>query len=56
MINYMKLYEFLKINCNEYEMVTDSFGNRLESFLILDDLAICFSFNVDNELLNCWYC
>lgn len=53
------LYDFCKsyiINTHDYEEVTDSFGNRIESFLILDDLAICFCFNADNELLNCWYC
>ena len=54
-MDLMKFYNFLKINCKDYEQFTDSYGNCLESFLILDDLAIFFSFNTDNELLNCWY-
>lgn len=55
-MDLLKFYYFLKDNCKEYEQVADSYGNRLESFLILDDLAICFSFNADDELLNCWHC
>lgn len=52
------LYEFLKDHCDRdnYEQVSDSYGNSIESFLVLDDLAICFSFNNNDELLNCWFC
>ena len=55
-MDLIKFYSFLKDNCKDYEGITDTYGNRLESFLILDDLAICFSFNTENELLNCWFC
>lgn len=55
------IYDFCKsyvtvTNKADYECVQDTYGNRIESFLILDDLAICFCFNANNELLNCWYC
>lgn len=59
MYDVKPIYDFCKsyvTNKADYECVKDTYGNRIESFLILDDLAICFSFNADNELLNCWYC
>ena len=57
-MNYTDAYEFCKnyVAKENYESVEDSYGNRIESFLILDDLAICFCFNDKNELLNCWHC
>jgi hypothetical protein len=55
-MDLMKLYDLLNKSCNECEKISDSYGNRLESFLILDDLAICFCFNDNDELLNCWFC
>ena len=59
MYNEKLIYDFCKsyvTNKGDYELVTDSYGNRIENFLILDDLAICFCFNANDELLNCWYC
>ena len=59
MYNVNLIYDFCKSYVTDKadcECVKDSYGNRIESFLILDDLAICFSFNANNELLNCWYC
>ena len=50
------LYKFLKDHCDNHEQISDIYGNSLESFLVLDDLAICFIFNDNDELLNCWFC
>lgn len=52
----LKLYEHFKkyIKENNYEGHIDSYGNRIETFLIIDDCAITFCFNNDNELQGCW--
>lgn len=57
-MNPIDLYEFClnTVEVSKYEKVQDSYGNRIESFVILDDLTLCFCFNNKDELLNCWYC
>lgn len=53
----MKIYEFLKTNLfssDNYEVIEDSYGNKMETFLIFDDFALTFVFNNSNELKNVW--
>lgn len=56
-MNKKKLYELLKkyIEPANYESYTDSYGNRIETFLHIDDCAICFLFNPDDDLLYVWH-
>ena len=55
-MNEQKLYEILikNIESTNYESYTDSYGNRIESFLLLDDCAITFVFNNNNKLVSAW--
>ena len=53
----MEIYEFLKTNLfssDNYEAIEDSYGNKMETFLIFDDFALTFAFNNSNELKNVW--
>ena len=53
----MEIYEFLKTNLfssDNYEIIEDSYGNKMETFLIFDDFALTFVFNNSNELKNVW--
>lgn len=51
-----KLYKFLSQNYvdDNWEKTTDKYGNVTETFLVLDDCAICFLFNPNGELLCSW--
>lgn len=55
-MNEQKLYEILikNIESTNYESYTDSYGNRMESFLLLDDCAITFVFDSNNNLVSAW--
>lgn len=57
-MDFKELYETCRryVTRDNHEIIEDSYGNHIESFLILDDLALCFCFNDKDELLNCWYC
>jgi hypothetical protein len=52
-----KLYKFLSQNYvdDNWEKTTDKYGNVIETFLIIDDCAICFLFNPDGELIYTWH-
>lgn len=55
-MNEEKLYEILKKNIENtnYESHTDTCGNRMETFLLLDDCAITFVFNNNDEIKGVW--
>lgn len=55
-MNEKKLYEILKkyIKVTNYESHTDTYGNRIETFLLIDDCAITFVFNNNDELMGVW--
>lgn len=53
----MEIYESLKTNLvssDNYEIIEDVYGNKMETFLIFDDFALTFVFNNSNELKNVW--
>ena len=53
----MEIYESLKTNLSSsdnYEIIEDVYGNKMENFLIFDDYALTFVFNNSNELKNVW--
>lgn len=53
----MEIYKVLKTNLfslDNYEIIEDGYGNKMETFLIFDDFALTFVFNNSNELKNVW--
>lgn len=52
-----KFYEFLSQNYadDNWERIADKYGNMIESFLPIDDCAICFLFNPKGDLLYVWH-
>lgn len=55
-MNVMEFFEFLKekVSENNVEIIKDSFDNIIYTFIPIDDCAISFCFNGNNEFQSAW--